>query len=65
MIDFIGYGEFHFLRYFCFVGNAAEFEWERHPNMFIIVDFLDVIGRFSEMNSFYFIQIGLCEGKTW
>ena len=25
---------------------------KRHPNMFIIVDFLDVIGRFSEMNPF-------------
>ena len=25
---------------------------KRHPNMFIIVDVLDVIGRFSEMNPF-------------
>ena len=38
---------------------------KRHPNMFIIVDFLDGIGRFSEMNAFFFIQIGLCEEKTW
>ena len=25
---------------------------KRHPNMFIIVDFLDVMGRLSEMVSF-------------
>ena len=36
---------------------------KRHPNMFIIVDFLDVIGRFSEMNSFILSKSGFVRKK--
>ena len=36
---------------------------KRHPNMFIIVDFLDVIGRFSEMNPFILSKSGFVRKK--
>ena len=36
---------------------------KRHPNMFIIVYFLDVIGRFSEMNPFILSKSGFVRKK--
>ena len=38
---------------------------KRHPNMYIIVDFLDVIGRFSETNPFILSKSGFVRKKTW
>ena len=36
---------------------------KRHPNMLIIVDFLDVIERFSEMNPFILSKSGFVRKK--
>ena len=36
-----------------------------HPNMFIIVDFIYVIERFSEMNPFIYPNRALWGKKTW
>ena len=57
MIDFIRYGEFDFVNsIFCgtfmLLETPQNSNRKRHPNMYIIVYFLDVIGRFSEMNPF-------------
>ena len=36
---------------------------KRHPNMFIIVDFLEVIGRFCEINTFILSKSGFVRKK--
>ena len=52
-----------FYGHFMLLETLQNSNGKRHPNMFIIVDFLDVIGRFSEMNPFILSKSGLLRKK--
>ena len=65
MVDFIRHDEFwfcefHFLWSF-WLQNSND---KRHQSMLIFVDFLDVIGRFSEMNQFFLFKSGFMREKN-
>ena len=72
MIDFINmvsfrFCEFHFLRYFLSSSNVYRILMEKGTRTFLknFVNFLDVIGRVSEMNPFILSKSGFVRKKTW